>query len=339
MIEWEGVEAGKKKHALLASLGQDAFDLLADATVPARSADKIYDELVQLTKQQLQPTKLPIAAGYEFYQLRQGNDVATYLCKLHAATDECAFSRQLEDWLRDQLVYGLASKDAVKKTLTEKLENLTLERATNTVTAYKAVQTLQQHMQGESTSSAICVLNKEPGKSRQRKSRFWRPPTPNYSSRDKSQYCDWCAKNGHLKANCHFCDQKCHRCGKIGHLKAACWDSMLGTSFGKLHALSDDEVIFAIGSVHFHKVVRINDKQVRMVFDVGADIPLINKKVHVALEGVAHVPLKERLHSIRACRQRNRYSGRINGDCGGWLPKATITGYYDMWHFTLHLWW
>ena len=42
-----------KKHAPLASWGQDAFDLLADAMVPAKPADKSYEELVQPIKQQL----------------------------------------------------------------------------------------------------------------------------------------------------------------------------------------------------------------------------------------------------------------------------------------------
>ena len=116
MMEWEGVEAGKKKHALLAFLGQDAFDLLADATVPARPADKTYDELVQLIKQQLQPAKLPIAARYEFYQQRQGNDdVATYLRKLRAAAGECAFGQQLEDRLRRSVSFWPDQQRCCKK--------------------------------------------------------------------------------------------------------------------------------------------------------------------------------------------------------------------------------
>ena len=49
-----------------------------------------YNQLVQLIKQQLQHIKPPIAARYEFYQVRQsGDDVAVCLHKLRAAFDEC----------------------------------------------------------------------------------------------------------------------------------------------------------------------------------------------------------------------------------------------------------
>ena len=77
------VDGERKKHAFLASLGEDAFDLLADATLPKTPSEKTYEELVIIIKQELQPAKLPIAARYEFYQMRQsGDDVGTYLRKL-----------------------------------------------------------------------------------------------------------------------------------------------------------------------------------------------------------------------------------------------------------------
>ena len=80
------------------------------------------------------------------------------------------------------------------------------------------------------------------------------------------------------KTNCRFHDQKCHQCGKIGHLKAACRS---GTP-SKVHTLTNDDEIFAIGDGHFYRVVRINGRRVTMVFDTGADVSLINEHVHNA---------------------------------------------------------
>ncbi len=99
---YEEADDTEQKYALLASLGPEAYDLIADAIVPAKTSDKSYEELVSIIKKQLQPRRLPIAARYEFYQLRQGNDeVSTFLRKLRSASDECIFGNQLEDRLRD----------------------------------------------------------------------------------------------------------------------------------------------------------------------------------------------------------------------------------------------
>ena len=215
-MDYEDADNDKKKSALLASLGPDAYDLIADAAVPSKPSDKTFTELVKLIKQQLQPTKLPIAARYEFYQLRQGNDdVATFIRKLRAASDECAFDSQLEDRLRDQLVMGLANRDAVKRMLTEKLTALTLGKATEIAKAFEAVQRSQQRMTGDSVPEpSVCVMRKgsthnsglqgRSNDAQQRRSNDAR------QRRSNDAICDCCGKSGHRRADCRFRTQKCH---------------------------------------------------------------------------------------------------------------------------------
>ncbi len=304
IMEWEDVDVDKQKHALLASLGPDAYDLIADATVPSKPSEKSFQELVDLIKQQLQPPKLPIAARYEFYQIRQGNDnVSTFLWKLRAASEECAFGAQLEDRLRDQFVMGLSGRDVVKKMLTEKLEQLTLERATEIATAHEAVQKSQQRMAGDSPSSAgVCALkSKFTASSRKGGKPFSASTTA--STQKPGDTCDCCGKSGHIRPNCRFREYKCNQCGKVGHLKAACRGGRSGKgreSKNSVQILNEEDVLFNIGNGRFHRVVRINDRQVKMVFDTGADVSLINERVHAALGGYAKIPLQKRSKPLMA---------------------------------------
>jgi len=296
-ILWQSVAEEKKKYALIALLGAEAFELVADSCLPQKPVDKTYTDLLSIIKKQLVPVKLPIAARYEFYQLRQNSDdVKTYVRKLKHASEQCAFGTQLADRLRDQLVMGLSNKEAVKRMLTERLEDLTLEKAIDLATAYEAVQTTQSQLQGEGATEEICFNKAKPS----------RLP---YKPDKQKEKCICCGKLGHIKNICYFRNEKCHNCGKIGHTKAVCHHKFgsKNTIFKRssIRNLEDaDNTLFSLGEGTFQHIVKINDQNVKMIFDTGAEISIINERVFNALNENNDLKLKERRQGIRAYGNR-----------------------------------
>jgi len=158
-MTWQAVNDEKKKYALLASLGTEAFELVADSCLPKKPAEKSYQELVSLIKLQITKKKLPIAARYEFYQLRQNSDdVKTYVRKLRHYADDCEFGGQLDDRLRDQFVIGQANKEALKRMLTEKLGDLTISKAIDIATAFEVAQASHLQISGTGGSDHVCAM-------------------------------------------------------------------------------------------------------------------------------------------------------------------------------------
>jgi len=295
LMVWQGVGDEKKKHALIASLGSEAYELVADACLPDKPSDKTYNDLVSIIKKQLMSTKLPIAARYEFYQLRQGtDDIKTYVRKLRNATEECAFGAQLDDRLRDQLVMGISNKDALKRMLTEKLSDLTLDKTIEIATAFEAVQESQKKLSGN-TNETVCY-----SKSKQ-----------NFTLGDKGGSkltCFCCGKVGHTKDKCFMRQKNCHNCGKVGHTSAVCKlpkhsqqdeKKKIFRKHRNVRNIENEDVLFNVGQGLFHHNVSICGRIVRMVFDTGADVSIINQRVYEALQINANLPLKDRPQTIK----------------------------------------
>ena len=183
-------------------------------------ADKSFDELEKLVVEQVQPRKLAIAARYEFNQLKQGSDsVTNFIRKLRNAAEDCSFGAQLEDRIRDPFVFGTANIHAFKAMLIMKIEDLTLEKATNVAlsarnnsrTKLECCTSCTSTTDGTSSAKAVYPVYKDGN-----------------DKRKASVVCHCCGKKGHYRADCqdcHFKAEKCHICGKVGHLKNICQSS------------------------------------------------------------------------------------------------------------------
>ena len=104
-------------------------------------------------------------AIYYFSHLKQksADSVLTYIRKIRNAAENCQFGAQLEDRLRDRLVFGIRSAEALQKMLTEKLEVLTLKKATEIALAHETIQENPQSWTGyQGESSAVCHFRKNP---------------------------------------------------------------------------------------------------------------------------------------------------------------------------------
>ena len=159
IAKWQGLVDDKLKYSFLASIGPEVYDLLADAVLPKEPSDFKFDDLCAHVRSQLQPKKLPIAARYDFCRLKQeeGDTVKVFVRKLRNAAEDCQFDSQLEDRLRDQLVFGIRNREARCKMLTEDLKTLTLDKAIQLAVAHEAVQSNQSRWR-EQSSSELCRI-------------------------------------------------------------------------------------------------------------------------------------------------------------------------------------
>jgi len=276
----------KSKYAFLACIGQEAFDLLADAAMPKEPSELKLEELKDLLKQQLQPKQLPIAARYQFQQLKQGGDgVQAYIRRLRHSAEACQFGKQLDERLRDQFVFGLANQEAVRRMLTEKLEELTLQRAVDLASSFETVQ--REHkgfgksnseVTGSSNLFATTVKKKNEEKSK---------------NREIVCYC--CGKKGHMRNECRFKDSTCNSCKRKGHLKAVCRGPK-----ERINAIEESIDILSLGKTRFIKKVFINSLPVEMIFDTGAEVSIINEATYNDISSSSSVRLNPAKSTITA---------------------------------------
>ena len=197
---WQGWTGDGLKNAFLALIGSDGYNLLADAVIPDKPVDKTFEELTALLTTQSRPKKLAIAARFDFSRLKQESDdsVLTYIRKLRNAAEDCKFGGQLEDRLRDQLVFGVKSADALRKMLTEKLDVLTLKKATEIALAHEAVQENHQSWKGNQSvsSSDVCRVKTDQTAKQQHYSKSKKQP---WKAPSQSSTCKCCGKANHQK--------------------------------------------------------------------------------------------------------------------------------------------
>ena len=115
--------------------------------------------------------------------------------------------------------------------------------------------------------------------------------------------CFCCGKPGHGKETCYFREKKCFKCGKIGHTQAVCRPRPFvkqNRDRKNVQNVVEDDLLYQVGKSLFNQIVCINDRRVRMVFDTGAEVSIINERVFNALGGNAHLPLRTKENPIKA---------------------------------------
>lgn len=126
----------------------------------------------------------------------------------------CEFGNNLETYLRDQLVWGVASENIKKKLLSEK--DLTYQKAIEIAVASEAASRDAAKMLSPSTSTlsseAVNFISK------QKKEAKTRDSTGGGSSKN----CFCCGRVGHIASACRFRTYTCNNCERVGHLQKVC---------------------------------------------------------------------------------------------------------------------
>lgn len=154
---------------LLHYVGAAAFDILCDRLDSEDPFCQTFERLTSTLEDFYDPPPLEIAENFRFHQQRQesGENVQQFATALHKLSIHCNFGEYLKTALRNQLVFGLASKKIQTRLLEKK--DLTYEEALRVATTMEL---------SEKGSTSLQVLLAQPtaqidvvqaGKKKQRK--------------------------------------------------------------------------------------------------------------------------------------------------------------------------
>ncbi|KAL0098925.1 hypothetical protein PUN28_020833 [Cardiocondyla obscurior] len=293
---------------LLHYVGSSAFDILCDRLDPEDPFQQRFERLTSLLENFYEPPPLEIAENFRFHQRRQenGENVQQFASALHKLSIHCKFGDYLKTALRNQLVFGLASKKIQTRLLVKK--DLTYEEALKVATTMELSEKGSSSLQVAHTGAPVQVDTVLTGKRNPRRQQtsftkatlkgkptqgrtnnFNSSPTPRYQTFNsraqtgnfkfkreplsKTVTCYRCGK-GHLASQCDLDrNLKCLGCGEKGHLRKVCFKSreqanQLEDILHLEHPQFRDKFFCAL---------EINNKPVSFEVDSGSAVTIMNK--------------------------------------------------------------
>ncbi|XP_037297354.1 uncharacterized protein LOC119190175 [Manduca sexta] len=130
-----------KLPTLIATMGDEAYELLVNLASPSKPSELQYAHVCELLRQHLQPTPSSLAERYRFRQKRQGSgeDIATFVAELKKLSRDCKFKEKLNENLRDQFICGLNS-DVIRQRLFAEEDTITFAEAVKLAKSLEAAE-------------------------------------------------------------------------------------------------------------------------------------------------------------------------------------------------------
>ncbi|CAK1595283.1 unnamed protein product [Parnassius mnemosyne] len=147
------IKAELKLPTLIAVIGDEAYELLANLASPKKPSELSYGDVVELLRQHLQPTPSVHAERYRFRQRRQASNenIASYVADLKKLARHCKFKEALNENLRDQFVCGLRS-DVIRQRLFAEDELLPYTSVVKIATSLVAAERDAAAVEGATTT-------------------------------------------------------------------------------------------------------------------------------------------------------------------------------------------
>jgi transposase InsO family protein len=226
-----------KVSALVTLIGEAAYKTLRSLCQPDKVASKTYAELAKLLREHLAPSRSTLAARFNFQGRIQLSEesFATFVAELKAASADCMFGANLDERLRDQIVFGLRSNSARAKILEAK--NSETDTSAKVIAIVQAVDLAERSsavISRQSTVSDVAQVSAKHHSSIDTDARSSGRRTAGRIDRHRSQLdgprqphaCESCGGD-HRRQLCKFRAVKCHACGKLGHIRRACRSASL----------------------------------------------------------------------------------------------------------------
>jgi len=123
------INVHKKKLMFLTFLGYDGYSLIRDLCIPSKPTDKTYDQSKELLSNYINLKPNLLTERYKFKERKQGSDetIHQFITSLKKLSQFCEFGANLDDSLRDQVVYGIKNVNIKKCLLSE--TNLTFKKS------------------------------------------------------------------------------------------------------------------------------------------------------------------------------------------------------------------
>lgn len=228
-----GVKEDMKLPTLIATMGDEAYELLENLASPTKPAELTFDKVDELMRQHVQPAPSALAERYRFRQRRQniGENVSTYVAELKRLSKYCKFGTHLNEDLRDQFICGLHS-DVVRQRLFAEEDTVTFTEAVKLATSLEAAERdaaiveQQRTIRSSNEAGAVHAVTYA-GRGGRSVGRGQRRGTDIGAQRflpgnNGGSCCFACGAQSHSDANCRFRNYVCSKCQRTGHLRRVC---------------------------------------------------------------------------------------------------------------------
>ena len=312
-------DEGKKRAALITSLGNKGYHTLRALLQPNKPSDKTYAECITALTKHYSPKPSEVVLRYKFFTRRQqeGETIAQFVAGLRQLSDGCRFT-ELENMLRDRLVVGCREPAIQRKLLSE--AKLTFEKSLNIATAMEtANRDVEDLKQIGTTASVPARVNKvQPPRKPKPKPK----PTPSMGNRhsppketryskpkaEASQFHEqkcWRCGGLHAARECPFLKEKCFKCDQVGHTRSQCdkikeyyfqkhakmpskqrahhleeQDNYVEGDYPALSHLETQDTVNKLSSKPYQVVLDINNSNVSMELDTGSPWTLMSSQTY-----------------------------------------------------------
>ncbi|XP_061728385.1 uncharacterized protein K02A2.6-like [Cydia pomonella] len=266
-----------KLPVLIASMGDEAYELLVNLASPKEPAALTFDEAVKCMSHHLQPAPSALAERFRFRQRRQSADetIAGYVAELKRLSRYCKFGEKLDDNMRDQFVCGIRS-DIIRQRLFAESDDVTYARAVKVATALEAAERDAAAVEakgsreseasgsgGGGEAAAVHALapaggsglrkrqggGAGPAWASQQRAGFGRANRPNggpvVGPQQRYSSCGACGAQNHTYGSCRYKNFVCSKCQRTGHLRRVCpeWGraEISGLHFGNAQQMEHAE--------------------------------------------------------------------------------------------------
>ncbi|XP_008178248.1 uncharacterized protein LOC103307755 [Acyrthosiphon pisum] len=226
------INSHKKKLMFLTLLGNDGYVLVRDLCTPFKPVDKSYDTLKEMLSNYINPKPNVLTERYKFKERKQGSEetISQFVTALKKLSQYCEFGNNLDDSLRDQVVYGIRDNNIKKRLMSE--PELTFRKSVTLCLSMEAANNDVSHWEKQELNYQRGMKfkqNRQPwgqGKSKKAHRSDSMPnnqkDSTNNSSHGRKTVCFCCGKAGHTKPFCKYKHLTCTKCSKVGHLIKVC---------------------------------------------------------------------------------------------------------------------
>lgn len=194
------VDKNRKVLLFLSSLSSNSYNILRELVLPESPAEKSFDELKKLLLDYVSPPPNFFVERYHFRERKQQSNesVAEYVRVLKKMTEFCKYGGELDNALRDQLVWGVADISIKRKLLSDG----------GMLTFQQGVE-LASSMEMANSSAAQLTSTCATGHSSTSTKLFAVANQTNQRQQLSKVKCWCCGDPGHVKRNCKFLISTC----------------------------------------------------------------------------------------------------------------------------------
>jgi len=275
------INSHKKKLMFLTLLGNDGYVLVRDLCTPSKPVDKSYDTLKEMLSNYINPKPNVLTERYKFKERKQGSEetISQFVTALKKLSQYCEFGNNLDDSLRDQVVYGIRDNNIKKRLMSE--PELTFKKSVTFCLSMEAVNNDVSHWEKQELNYQRGMKfkqNRQPwgqGKSRKAHRSDSMPnnqkDSTNNSSHGRKTVCFCCGKAGHTKPFCKYKHLTCTKCSKVGHLIKVC---KAKSKAGNVNILEESNILNDFEDLHIDNLFSLETVDVNFIkpFNIKLDV-------------------------------------------------------------------